>query len=161
MSERNIVMMDECFWINATQWCALQKKQKKTPQKHPKTECWRRNRCLARKRLKMANLAEPLQTGHSQPATGHKAHRLPPCILGVSPPVWKPDQSSNTHTVSLHSIILSNRISVLVILSYHSQTKNMVHTPTNQSTKGSIMINLSVMVNYPWSINHDQPIITN
>ena len=35
---------------------------------------------------KMANLAEPLQTGHSRPATGHKARRLPPCILGVSPP---------------------------------------------------------------------------
>ena len=27
VSERNIVMMDECFWINATQWCAWQKKK--------------------------------------------------------------------------------------------------------------------------------------
>ena len=30
VSERNIVTMDECFWINATQWCAwLQKQTKK------------------------------------------------------------------------------------------------------------------------------------
>ena len=28
-SERNIVMMDECFWINAPQWCAWQERKKR------------------------------------------------------------------------------------------------------------------------------------
>ena len=33
VSERNIVTMDECFWINAPQWCAWQKKRKKKKRK--------------------------------------------------------------------------------------------------------------------------------
>ena len=30
VSERNTVTMDECFWINAPQWCAWEKQNKKT-----------------------------------------------------------------------------------------------------------------------------------
>ena len=36
MSERNIVMMDECFWINAPKWCAWQKQQQTNKQKQRK-----------------------------------------------------------------------------------------------------------------------------
>ena len=36
MSERNTVMMDECFWIKAPQWCASQKKKDKKRKENKK-----------------------------------------------------------------------------------------------------------------------------
>ena len=38
VSERNIVMMDECFWINAPQWCAWQKTKTKQKRQAKSTE---------------------------------------------------------------------------------------------------------------------------
>ena len=42
VNERNIVIMDECFWINAPQWHAWQKKKKKKMGEWThQTKCWK------------------------------------------------------------------------------------------------------------------------
>jgi len=45
VNERNIVTMDECFWINAPQWCAWHKNKQATTKKSPRF-CVHKAKCL-------------------------------------------------------------------------------------------------------------------
>ena len=91
VSKRNIVMMDECFWINTQQWCAWQKNKKQNKKQRNLvgaglivTPVSPSGHCILSGLHTEEHACEKKKKRHSSPWAEHQ------CTWATSPPVHDP-----------------------------------------------------------------------